>query len=199
MRAPPARAAALACPPVRLGARRPAPDKSLALPQPTDIACGQRGKGGGPTACIAVGLARWLSASRRPAGAPAVASARRCDHWPSLVHLLGVAGVPQGGGRRIHGRHRAPGLAGLVQPVPVWPASHPVEQDVRVRAAGTRHQGCAAYGHTGGARGSLFAAASLGAVRGGRQDSPRISPTSARGWRRPLTGARSPLRPSLCA
>src|SRR5215469_2984552 len=61
-------------PPVQLA------DNSLALGRPPDIACGQRGKGGGPTACIAVGLARWLSASRRPAGAPAAAQARRCDH-----------------------------------------------------------------------------------------------------------------------
>src|SRR5689334_24737234 len=66
---------------------RPA-NNSLALPQPPDITCGQRGKGGGPTACIAVGLVRWLSASRRPAGAPAAVSApdgaitgRR---WPAL-------------------------------------------------------------------------------------------------------------------
>src|SRR6185436_18094032 len=56
-------------------ATRPA-NNSLALPQPPDITCGQRGKGGGPTACIAVGLVRWLSASRRPAGAPAAVSAR---------------------------------------------------------------------------------------------------------------------------
>src|SRR5215470_15521679 len=63
-------------------------DNSLALAGRSGITCGQRGKGGGPTACIAVGLARWLSASRRPAGAPAVASATRCDHWPSLAHLL---------------------------------------------------------------------------------------------------------------
>src|SRR5690349_24634480 len=66
---------------------RPA-NNSLALPQPPDITCGQRGKGGGPTACIAVGLVGWLSASRRPAGAPAAVSApggaitgRR---WPAL-------------------------------------------------------------------------------------------------------------------
>ena len=80
-------------------AARPA-DNSLALAQPPDIICGQRGKGGGPTACIAVGLARWLSASRRPAGAPAVVSARRCDHWPSLA-------PPPGRGRRAARRRPA--------------------------------------------------------------------------------------------
>src|SRR5215831_20783750 len=85
MRAPPARAAAPPCPPVRpVPGGRPA-DNSLALPQPPDITCGQRGKGGGPTACIAVGLARWLSASRRPAGVPAEASA-------PAVRSLAVAG-----------------------------------------------------------------------------------------------------------
>src|SRR6185312_17461295 len=65
---------------------RPA-NNSLALPRPPDITCGQRGKGGGPTACIAVGLVRWLSASRRPAGAPAAVSAR-------AVRSLAVAGPP---------------------------------------------------------------------------------------------------------
>lgn len=80
-------------------ATRPA-DNSLALARPPDITCGQRGKGGGPTACIAVGLARWLSASRRPAGAPAVVSARRCDHWPSLA-------PPPGRGRRAARRRPA--------------------------------------------------------------------------------------------
>ena len=81
-------------------AAAPPADNSLALAQPPDIICGQRGKGGGPTACIAVGLARWLSASRRPAGAPAVVSARRCDHWPSLA-------PPHGRGRRAARRRPA--------------------------------------------------------------------------------------------
>jgi hypothetical protein len=100
MRAPPARAAAPPCPPVRPGAAARRAGNSLALPRPPDIACGQRGKGGGPTACIAVGLARWLSASRRPAGVPAEASAK-------AVRSLAVAGPPSGCGWRAARRRPA--------------------------------------------------------------------------------------------
>jgi hypothetical protein len=180
------------------GASRPA-DNSLALPRPPGIACGQRGKGGGPTACIAVGLARWLSASRRPAGAPAAASARRCDHWPSLARPLGVAGVPQGGGRRIHGRHRAPGLAGLVQPVPVWPASHHAEQDERAPARRARAAADARHPARREAPGGLYFPAAFPEFPGiAWQFPPRIP------WRPPTAsevpeGAQPGLRPRRCA
>src|SRR5215469_11683701 len=56
-------------------------------------------------------------------------------------------GRREGGGRRIHGRHRTPGLAGLVQPVPAM-GSPPVPCGF----------GCAGLGWwpvTGGARGLL--------------------------------------------
>src|SRR5262249_56455886 len=104
------------------GGRLPG-DNPLACAGHPDITSGLRGKGGGPTACMAVGLARWLSASRRPAGA-----CERCVlPWQQRsARSSAVAGqpwwlvrVPHGGGRRIHGRHRTPGLTGLVQPVPV--------------------------------------------------------------------------------
>src|SRR6516225_1404576 len=104
-------------------------DNLLAPTRPADITCGQRGKGGGPTACIDVGLARWLSASRRPAGTSRGASPGGVTIGRVGLLRWRVARMPQGGGRRIHGRHRAPGLTGLVQPVPVWPASHPAQRD----------------------------------------------------------------------
>ena len=104
------------------GGRGRARDNPLARAGRADVTSGLRGKGGGPTACIAVGLARWLSASRRPAGRAGGA----CPMAPALSTIFGRRGpaqwlvrVPYGGGRRIHGRHRAPGLTGLVQPVPV--------------------------------------------------------------------------------
>jgi hypothetical protein len=140
----------------RAPATRPA-GNSLALPQPPDIACGQRGKGGGPTACIAVGLARWLSASRRPAGAPAAASAR-------AVRSLAVAGPPSGRGwraaRRRPANTRQTPSPRADRPCPAGPrvarlASRGARR-ARARAACARRRGCAAPGHTGGARGSLF-------------------------------------------
>ena len=145
----------------RAPATRPA-NNSLALPRPPDITCGQRGKGGGPTACIAVGLARWLSASRRPAGAPAAVSAR-------AVRSLAVAGPPSGRGwraaRRRPANTRQTPSPRADRPCPAGPrvaslASRGAKR-VRARAAGTYYRGCAAHGHTGGARGSLFPRGSL--------------------------------------
>jgi len=96
MRAPPAGRR----PPVRSAAAARPAENSLALARPPDITCGQRGKGGGPTACIAVGLARWLSASRRPAVAPAVVSA-------PVVRSLAVAAPSSGRGPRAARRRPA--------------------------------------------------------------------------------------------
>ena len=184
-------------------AARPA-DNSLALAQPPDITCGQRGKGGGPTACIAVGLARWLSASRRPAGAFAVASARQCDHWSSWARPPGVVCVPQGGGRRIHGRHRAPGLTGLVQPVPVWPASHPAGARRCARPSGghapPRVRGARPHGRRPGVFISAASPISVASRRLPRlpvRQPAALSPV-ARSWCR--AGARpAGLKPRRCA
>src|SRR6516164_9972963 len=70
-------------------------DNPLACAGPPDITSGLRGKGGGPTACMAVGLARWLSASRRPAGR----AGGGATVAPALSAILGRRGPAQAGAR----------------------------------------------------------------------------------------------------
>src|SRR5271166_1167870 len=80
-------------------------------------------RGGCPlaAACVKrfVAACPRLAHHRSPSLPLACARATVLNHW---VRRLSWPGISDG--RRIHGRHRTPGLTGLVQPVPVAGSAH---------------------------------------------------------------------------
>ena len=161
----------------------------LAVQAVPDVICRQRGKGGGPTVCIDVGLARWLSASRRPADAQSVAYAAQCESsvrtWAGIARCWFAA--PQG--RRPANTRQTPNPRAdrSVQPVPVWLALRSAERLCPSRCEPLRRMSRPSPGVPHERRpGVLFALP--GAAPSRRQFSPAREPSS--------TPAHTPAQPA---